>query len=420
MVSRAEYVSKPWRVVEFFAGMGGMRAASLSSGLAVEVVAAYEISEICAKAYAHNYGKDHWRLKTIESLSVEELDMLAGDVWLMSPPCQPFTRSGKKLDNEDNRTLALQHLIRVLPQMRNPPRRLLLENVIGFEQSECRRRLLAALADLGWQAAEFALDPEDFGLPNRRPRYYGLFRAPLASNVAVDEGGNADSEVVDAKDLEPMHSSCCWRSAAEILAGESQNGEVELQGPPPNCGYSLQCLGDSLQSPHEIAAEEARLQMSLEVPHQVMEARVAREGRLDIHLRSDRTSACFTKWNGRLPRGHSPLVLVDEAEAGPLEQRPKISAQGVGPGTATDHVWKAGVRVRYLSPAEQLRLMGYPDTYSLPEDLTFRDVSGLIGNSLNVRVVSWLIFQLLSSAKVQCDNGHAETGVEEEILDQRT
>jgi tRNA (cytosine38-C5)-methyltransferase len=408
--------------VEFFAGMGGMRAAGHASGVDVEVVAAYEISEVCAKAYVHNFGKEHWRLKTIESLSVEELDSLACDAWLMSPPCQPFTRSGKRLDNEDNRTLALQHLVRVLPQMRNPPKRLLLENVIGFEQSECRRRLLATLADMGWEAAEFSLDPEDFGLPNRRPRYYGLFRAPVPSSVAVEERGLSSTQarsVADAKDLESMHASC-WRSAQEVLAGGSQHGEVVLQGPPPNCRYSLQCLGDLLQSPQDIAAEEAHLQTSLEVPQQVMEDRVSKEGRYDIHLRGDHSSACFTKWNGRLPRGHSPLVLVDEAEAGPLEQRPKVSAQGEGPGMATDHVWRPGVRVRYLSPTEQLRLMGYPDTYSFPEALIFRDISSMIGNSLNVRVVSWLIFLLLSSHEVQHDDGHFETLGEEDVKDHRT
>jgi len=32
----------------------------------------------------------------------------------------------------------------------------------GQERSECRQRLLSALGS-GWEMAEFALDPEDFG-----------------------------------------------------------------------------------------------------------------------------------------------------------------------------------------------------------------------------------------------------------------
>merc|ERR1719336_2204634 len=115
-----------------------------------------------------------------------------------------------------------------------------------------------------------------------------------------------------------------------------------------------------------------------------MQLRADGNMRCDLHLRSDRTSACLTKVNGRLPRGFSPLVVVDEAEAGPLEQQPKISAQGEGPGAATDHVWRPGVRVRYLSPVEQLRLMGFPESYSFPKGLGFKEISSLMGNSLNV------------------------------------
>jgi tRNA (cytosine38-C5)-methyltransferase len=35
---------------------------------------------------------------------------------LMSPPCQPFTRVGKKRDNEDIRTKSFLHLLDLLPQ----------------------------------------------------------------------------------------------------------------------------------------------------------------------------------------------------------------------------------------------------------------------------------------------------------------
>lgn len=397
--SRGNSPRRVLRVVEFFAGMGGMRCAGDLSGEPLEVVACYEISEICQQAYRHNFGTRELRVRTIERLSVEELDGLSSDVWLMSPPCQPFTRSGRRRDHEDNRTLALLNLIRLLGEMQHPPRYLLLENVIGFERSESRRRLLAVLARLGWRGAELGLDPESFGLPNRRPRYYGLFRAEAGS----DEGTS------------PW---CRWRSAAELLGVEAAEGSEEaaegVEGPPPvlqSAPWQARRpppLGSFLQAPEALAAEEARLGASLEVPQEVLQQRAEKEGKSDLHLRSDRTSACLTKTNGRLPRGFSPLVLLDEAEAGNLEQRPKISVQGEGPGAATDHVWQPGVRVRYLSPVEQLRLMGYPETYAFPPQLGFRETAGLIGNSLNVRVVSWLIRLLLSGRGAEAETWHAE------------
>jgi len=369
---------RPLRVLELFAGMGGMHAAGIESGVPMEVVAAYDVSEICSEAYRHNYGNQRWRLKTIERLSIEELDSLRADVWLMSPPCQPFTRSGKRQDHEDNRTLGLLHLIRVIGEMQHPPLAILLENVIGFERSESRRRLLRALDALGgWEGAEWALDPEDFGLPNRRPRYYALFR--VAGNAFVGECAEV------------------WRPVAELYREAEDEVLPTLLGAPVEVGPPLP-LGEFLQTRADVEKEEAEIRGSLEVAQEVMQQRADKEGRYDIHLRSDTTSACLTKMNGKLPKGFSPLVVIDEAEAGPLEQRPKVSAQGEGPGRATDHVWRPGVRVRYLSPIEQLRLMGYPETYSFPPRLGFKERAGLIGNSLNVRIVSCLIQVLLPGA----------------------
>eukprot|EP00931_Biecheleriopsis_adriatica_P048121 TRINITY_DN27795_c0_g1_i1.p1 TRINITY_DN27795_c0_g1~~TRINITY_DN27795_c0_g1_i1.p1 ORF type:complete len:450 (-),score=62.25 TRINITY_DN27795_c0_g1_i1:19-1236(-) len=342
-----------------------MRAAAQVSQLHVQIVAAYEVSELCKQAYCHNYGGEEWKVKTIERLQLQELQALDADVWLMSPPCQPFTRSGRRKDHEDDRSRALLHLIEMLKQMRNPPRRILLENVIGFERSECRRKLLEVLAARDWEVAEFALDPEDFGLPNRRPRYYGLFRPKPASSAC---------------------GSVCWVHAADALLVE----EPQLQGWSGPCAV-VPPLGEFLQDSDALQQEEKRLGCLLEVDQEVMLTRLRKDKRYDIHLRADRTSACLTKANGKLPYGHSPLVVLDESLMAPLEQRPKLSLQGQGPGAATDHVWQEGVRVRYLSPSEQLRLMGYPESYSLPPSLGFKDCCSLIGNSLNVCVVASLL-----------------------------
>mmetsp|Transcript_128490 Transcript_128490/g.247634 ORF Transcript_128490/g.247634 Transcript_128490/m.247634 type:complete len:482 (+) Transcript_128490:78-1523(+) len=463
----------PWRVVEFFAGMGGMRAAAAESGIPLRIVASYEISNVCAKAYWHNYGREGWQSKTIDSLPAADLDALRADTWLMSPPCQPFTRCGRRLDQNDNRTLALRHLIRVLPTMRCPPQRILLENVIGFEASECRRQLLEGLAAMGWEAAEFGLDAVDFGLPNRRPRYYGLFRMPCSPDLSAEQFPKhpeawprppvAEKASPAAEGASPSLAQgtwcCCWQSVGALLRANAADdapaaavstsssssssspassspalpGDAvgdegrELAASVPDDGL-LQTwsgagapppLGEFLQMPEEIAREESELGVSLEVPESIMSERMAKDGRFDIHLRSDRTSACLTKANGRLPRGFSPLVLIDEAEAGTLEQLPKISAQGLGPGASTDHIWHPGVRVRYLSPTEQLRLMGYPASYTFPGGLSFRDRCSLVGNSLNVRVVAWLL-PLFNTNNVNGQPDEEGSGTPEEVLPDTT
>jgi site-specific DNA-cytosine methylase len=91
----------------------------------------------------------------------------------MSPPCQPYTRQHPATEN-DPRSNALLHLIKSITKLKNPPRYLALENVIGFEESPACRTLLDTLEGMGYNFRQFALSPTQFGIPNERPRYYLL------------------------------------------------------------------------------------------------------------------------------------------------------------------------------------------------------------------------------------------------------
>lgn len=91
----------------------------------------------------------------------------------MSPPCQPYTRQHPASEN-DPRSNALLHLIKSIKKLKNPPRYLALENVIGFEESPACTILLDTLDGMGYNFKQFALSPTQFGVPNERPRYYLL------------------------------------------------------------------------------------------------------------------------------------------------------------------------------------------------------------------------------------------------------
>lgn len=47
-----------------------------------------------------------------------------------------------------------------------------MENVVGFEFSDTHTILLELLGKLGYTVNEWVLCPTQFGIPNRRPRYY--------------------------------------------------------------------------------------------------------------------------------------------------------------------------------------------------------------------------------------------------------
>ena len=53
----------------------------------------------------------------IEKLSVRQLEAYRADVWLLAPPCQPYTRRGLQKDADDWRASSFMTLLLKLPQM---------------------------------------------------------------------------------------------------------------------------------------------------------------------------------------------------------------------------------------------------------------------------------------------------------------
>ncbi|BDU77163.1 DNA cytosine methyltransferase [Mesoterricola sediminis] len=154
------------QVVEFFAGVGGWRAA-LGEGVTIRM--AYDISPHALDTYAVNHGHRP-RARELASLPRAELAALGADTWVMSPPCQPFCRMGHHRDLADPRSRAFLHLVDLLREA--PPRRLLLESVEGFWGSEAHALLTARLEGAGLHHRAYTLCPTRFGIPNQRPRAF--------------------------------------------------------------------------------------------------------------------------------------------------------------------------------------------------------------------------------------------------------
>lgn len=71
------------------------------------------------------------------------------DLWTMSPPCQPFTRTGNQQHSDDPRSRSFLFLTGLLAKMECPPRYILLENVKGFDESATRDGFVKVLDDRG-------------------------------------------------------------------------------------------------------------------------------------------------------------------------------------------------------------------------------------------------------------------------------
>lgn len=181
----------PMRVIELFAGIGGM-ALALPDGF--ELVAAFDQDAAAREVHELNHGVPvlPQDLATIDEARLARAGA-EGTCWLLSPPCQPFTRRGPRRDVDDPRCRGLLRIIELLPKLR--PRALLLENVAGFHGSVAHARLVAALRELGHEVAVAQACPSEEGWPIRRPRQFVVSREgglrerapPSGSTRALEE-----------------------------------------------------------------------------------------------------------------------------------------------------------------------------------------------------------------------------------------
>jgi hypothetical protein len=58
------------------------------------------------------------RQGNLEGVSAATLDSFRAELWMLAPPCQPFTRRGLQQDIADVRTKSFQHVLRLLPQLK--------------------------------------------------------------------------------------------------------------------------------------------------------------------------------------------------------------------------------------------------------------------------------------------------------------
>ncbi len=321
-----------FRLLELYCGIGGC-AAALGDTSAARVVAAVDVNRVALSVYRHNFPHPA-RASLVESVPADQLRQWDADLWWMSPPCQPFTRRGLRRDLDDPRAETLLAVLDRVTEVR--PTYLGFENVPGFQGSGGHRRLLATLERAGYRSiVERLLCPTDFGIPNRRRRYY-----LVASRGSL---------------LTPPPRP---RPAGVKLAPHEPGPAAQVHGPThpySNAGPrdpSLR-LGSSAGLLDRYLDPEP--DPTLEVAPELLEPF---RGVHDV-LRADEPAAvtsCFTSAYGRsIVRSGSYLAT------------------------------RRGLR--RFSPTEILRLLGFPAGYRLPADLPLKNAWRLAGNSLSVTVM---------------------------------
>lgn len=323
------------------------------SGVPGKVITAIDINTIANSVYAHNFPSITINNNNIQKLSADNIKQLNINTILMSPPCQPFTRVGLQKDDKDSRTDALLYICNELLKQLDSVKYLLLENVKGFETSRTRNLFIECLKKCGFFYQEFLLNPNQLGIPNTRLRYYCVARKTNKFQFSIDN---------------------------QILMELPNISEFEQH--KNNSNISVKIIKDYLLKENN----DDNLLREYVVPDNIL---TKRANQFDIVFSNSNNSNCFTKAYTHYAKGTGSIFCPQTIEL-LTETYNKINTMD----NSSEEYLKLlqQLNLRYFRPIEIANLMCFPnDTFSFPSNVTKSQQYRLLGNSINVKLVSELI-----------------------------
>ncbi len=356
---------------EFFAG-GGMARAGL--GTDWSCVFANDMSEKKARAYAENWGSEHFVVGDIFDLRVSDLPGYADMAW-GSFPCQDLSLAGMGAGLQGKSSSAFWGfwaLVKSLNREGRKPRIVVLENVYGALTSHGGKDFEAiakSLAEEGYVFGAMVIDAVHF-VPQSRPR---LFIVGIdATSVIPDflHGWIANpawhpDAVIRAHNRLPRKLQKLWHwwnpPLPDIVSG-TMEGLIEVE-PHGVQWHTSEETTKLLMSMSDLNRRKVMAAQSSGECKVGTVYRRTRNGVVRAEVRFDGISGCL-----RTPTGGSSrqTIILVEGE---------------------------NVRSRLLSPREAARLMGLPDEYKLPD--RYNDAYHLAGDGVAVPVVRHIANTLL-------------------------
>uniref|UniRef100_A0A8C1YWA9 tRNA (cytosine(38)-C(5))-methyltransferase n=1 Tax=Cyprinus carpio TaxID=7962 RepID=A0A8C1YWA9_CYPCA len=358
---------QPLRVLELYSGIGGMHYALKESSVPAEVVAAVDVNTTANEIYKHNFPNTPLLPKTIE-VSACPHESLLGDV-------------------ADPRTKSFLYILELLPRLSKWPRFILLENVKGFETSAARDALLKTLRECDYSFQEFLISPTSLGIPNSRLRYFLIAKRPpgpfsFLTSAEIMEGfpmsESPDSLTVPHNN--PTSSECEREKSGMIIFKLETEQELERKR-IQDSQETVRRLQDFLQE------DEEDLDQYLLPPKTLLRYALL----MDVVQPSFRRSVCFTKGYGHYVEGTgSVLQSCVDVELESVFKNLELLSE------ADKLNQLLQLKLRYFTPREIANLMGFPADFTFPKHISVKQQYRVLGNSLNVHVVSHLIRLMIS------------------------
>lgn len=160
------------RVIDLFAGVGGLSLGFEKKGF--DVVLANEYDASIAAAYITNHKNTKMIVGDITSLDLEDtFGKLAGtvDVVIGGPPCQGFSQKGQRKTIHDERNFLFKYYVSVVELVK--PKYFVMENVPNLLTAEggyFRHEIEELFNKLGYSLEYGVLNASDYGVPQNRRR----------------------------------------------------------------------------------------------------------------------------------------------------------------------------------------------------------------------------------------------------------
>ena len=189
------------RGIDLFCGIGGFRLAMERNG--IECVFSSDIDLYAQKTYEANFND----IPFGDITKIEAKDIPPFDILTAGFPCQPFSYAGQGMGFEDEtRGTLFFDICRILKY--HKPSMFFLENVKGLvshKNGATLRIIQNNLIELGYDIYWKVISSLDFGLPQKRERWYCVgFSKKTEFNFPNPIGGNPKlRDIVDINDDSP-------------------------------------------------------------------------------------------------------------------------------------------------------------------------------------------------------------------------
>ncbi|KAJ3268079.1 C-5 cytosine-specific DNA methylase [Terramyces sp. JEL0728] len=333
-------------VLDFYSGIGGFHFALKKLGYNVNVLQAFDMNLNANQVYALNFPNVAINHLNIGFLKSKDLDDYDADLWVMSPPCQPYSRKGLRSGSKDARADSFLVILQLLEQMEKRPRKIIIENVLGFEKSDTFELLDKTAKECGYVWQCYQLNSLDYGFPYSRPRMF-------------------------------------------VLLSQSPFGTIEN-----NYKISTEIPGFLKKQPNDL---ENYMVNDENIP--VTRQDLWKAGLYFDYVDSKSTrSCCFTKGYGQFAKGGGSVLAKNTSEYEKIvEEYKEIKEKHKG----TEKWWEdlgecpfERMQPRYFSPREIANLHGLDSGFKM-EGITAKMAFKLLGNSMHIDVVASCLQYLL-------------------------